>query len=160
MGYYRSMIVTLNVGLIGSVLMILGGLGLVPVIVGGGGLLVVLIGVSCLMNCYRLRATMKAEGPWAFSDEDATDYGSYGNLTYATEKTRRRAGWSEALAKRRADRATRDEAAEQDQIDQILAKVSASGMNSLTWTEKRALKKATEHQRQRDLGRRKPGRER
>jgi len=40
---------------------------------------------------------------------------------------------------------------EQAHIDAILAKVSAHGMQSLTWLEKRALKKATEHQRQRDL---------
>ena len=40
---------------------------------------------------------------------------------------------------------------EQRRIDQILAKVSAQGMNSLTWSERRELKKATEHQRRRDL---------
>ena len=36
-------------------------------------------------------------------------------------------------------------------IDQILAKVSANGMASLTWSERRALRKATEHRRKRDL---------
>jgi hypothetical protein len=40
---------------------------------------------------------------------------------------------------------------ERARIDQILAKVSAEGMHSLTWFERRALKKATQHQRQRDL---------
>ena len=40
---------------------------------------------------------------------------------------------------------------QQEKIDQILAKVSAQGMQSLTWREKRTLKKATERQRQRDL---------
>ena len=38
---------------------------------------------------------------------------------------------------------------ERERIDRILAKVSAHGMHSLTWFERRALKKATEHQRQR-----------
>jgi hypothetical protein len=36
---------------------------------------------------------------------------------------------------------------EREKIDQILAKVSKSGMNSLTWLERRALRKATERQK-------------
>jgi len=36
-------------------------------------------------------------------------------------------------------------------IDAILAKVKQKGLHSLSWWEKRALKKATERQRQRDL---------
>jgi len=43
------------------------------------------------------------------------------------------------------------ERVEQEKIDAILAKVSAHGMHSLTWWEKRTLRKATERQRQRDL---------
>ena len=41
---------------------------------------------------------------------------------------------------------------EQGKIDVILAKVSAQGMQSLTWTERRTLKRATERQRQRESG--------
>jgi len=36
---------------------------------------------------------------------------------------------------------------EQARIDAILAKVSAHGMHSLTWSEKRALRRATERRR-------------
>lgn len=39
---------------------------------------------------------------------------------------------------------------EQEIVDQILQKVSRSGMHSLSWWEKRTLRKATEHQRRRD----------
>jgi hypothetical protein len=59
-------------------------------------------------------------------------------------------------AKWRARRQQKQQAlerAEQQQIDAILAKVSAKGMNSLTWLEKRTLRRATERQRQRDLAR-------
>ena len=45
-------------------------------------------------------------------------------------------------------------AAEQAKIDTILAKVKERGLHSLTWWEKRALKKATERQRERDLANR------
>ena len=41
----------------------------------------------------------------------------------------------------------------QASIDAILAKVSAQGMNSLTWLEKRTLKRATERQRKADAAR-------
>ena len=42
---------------------------------------------------------------------------------------------------------------EQEQIDRILQKVHDRGMNSLTWMEKRTLRRATERQRQADLAR-------
>lgn len=44
-----------------------------------------------------------------------------------------------------------EERREQAEVDRILVKVHDSGMNSLTWRERRTLRKATEHQRQRDL---------
>jgi Zn-dependent protease len=148
MGYYRSMILTLNIGLVGSVLMMMVGLATFGRM--GGGLLLMLIGLSCFMNCFRLRAVMKAEGPWAFSEEDAVgfDVGSYA----AETKARRR---KNDRAERRMKQLRETEASEQQKIDAILAKVSASGMNSLTWVEKRALRRATEQQRQRDLEMRK-----
>lgn len=52
--------------------------------------------------------------------------------------------------KRRLRAAMEHEQAEQHEIDRILAKVSSHGMHSLNWFEKRTLKKATAHQRQRD----------
>lgn len=52
--------------------------------------------------------------------------------------------------RRRVQRVADAEKDEQVQVDAILSKVSAHGMHSLTWMEKRALRKATEHQRQRD----------
>lgn len=41
-------------------------------------------------------------------------------------------------------------AREQEQVDRILAKVHEKGINSLNWLERRTLRKATEHQRQRE----------
>jgi hypothetical protein len=53
--------------------------------------------------------------------------------------------------RQRNDRAA--EQREQEQIDRILEKVHVSGMNSLSWAERRTLKKATDRQRQRDNAR-------
>lgn len=147
-GYYRSMMITLNIGLVGSVLMAMVALAGLRGLAGG---LLLFIAINCFITCLQRRNMMRAEGPWAFTDEDSTDYGSspYGAAT-ATRQVKRQgrlSRWSAERVKRRAQ----EEAAEQVKIDQILAKVSAHGMHSLTWLEKRALHKATERQRQRDL---------
>ena len=115
-----------------------------------GGLLLVFIGLSCFINCLQYRQMMRAEGPWGFQEEDSADYSAslYGSAT-ATH-TRRQSRFSRGSAARAKKRA-REEQAEQAKIDHILAKVSAHGMHSLTWGEKRALHKATERQRKRDL---------
>ena len=137
-GYYRSMMWTMNTGLILSVPLFLFGLT-------GGGLLVALIAVMCAINCWQMRAMLKAEGPWGFSDEDSVDYTS--SLYEPPRKPSRR----DRRAEKRAARLEQQERAERLRIDAILDKVSRHGMHSLSWWEKRSLKKATEHQRQRDL---------
>jgi hypothetical protein len=114
----------------------------------GGGLLLILIGMSCLLTCQQMRAMMKAEGPYAFQDEDAFDYGA---SLYAASDKPKRPGLRERIRAKRTAKLVKEEANERKMIDAILAKVSAHGMQSLSWMEKRALKKATEHQRQRDV---------
>jgi hypothetical protein len=52
---------------------------------------------------------------------------------------------------RKLRRETVEEEHEEEVVDQILDKVHAQGMHSLTWRERRILRKATERQRQRDL---------
>jgi hypothetical protein len=58
---------------------------------------------------------------------------------------KRKPRWPDKIAVKKAAAARRD----QEQIDEILAKVHAQGMQSLNWMEKRALRKATERQRDR-----------
>jgi Zn-dependent protease len=154
-GYYRSMLWTMNVGLVGSVLMAM--IGIATFGTAFGGVLLILIALSCFMTCLQTRQMLRAEGPWAFQEEDNTvDYSAsiYGGGSGSSTRTRRQSRfskWQAARAKRRAESEAVAEASEQVQIDQILAKVSAHGMHSLTSAEKRALQKATERQRQRDL---------
>jgi hypothetical protein len=64
-------------------------------------------------------------------------------------RSSRPARWPSRNAAKRAARQAAAERKEQDEIDTILAKVHASGMQSLTWMERRALKRATERQRRR-----------
>jgi len=147
LGYYRSMLITVNIGLVGSVLMAMVALAGFRGLAGG---LLLFIAINCFITCLQYRQLLRAEGPWGFQEEDSVDYGAslYGSATAThTRRQSRFSRWSAARAKRRA----REEQAEQAQIDHILAKVSAHGMHSLTWREKRELHKATERQRKRDL---------
>ena len=141
-GYYKSMVFACTTGMIGAVLgaaaaLAFGNIGL--------GILAIL----GFMTCLNLKRQVTAAGPYAFTDEDSpVDYGaSLRTSTRAIRKQSRFSRWSAERVKKRK----REEATEQVKIDQILAKVSAQGMHSLTWLEKRTLRKATERQRKRDL---------
>lgn len=156
LGFYRSMMIALNIGLVGSVLMAIFSVVGVGSVAGSWGLF---IAINCFIECYQRRLMMRAEGPWAFQEEDSVDYGASiwgpGGAAAAETSTRRRRGGRKSsllggIAARRQRRQARQEAGEQERIDAILAKVSAHGMHSLTWAEKRLLRKATERQRKRD----------
>ena len=172
MGYFKSMLATMNVGLVGSVLMVMVGVATFGSV--GGGLLLLTIGLMCFLNCFQTRRMLVAEGPWGFSDEDSPDYGAslYGGSTggygepsrkprkspggykpaYGSvdeEGDDRRPGWRERLASRRADKQSAADAAERRDVDRILAKVSASGMASLSRAERKVLQRATTNSRRR-----------
>jgi stage IV sporulation protein FB len=141
-GYYKSMRFATVVGMIGASFVAAFGLAT-------WSLMLVLIAVFGFMTCYRQRQALQEVGPedWQDSpDYSASVFGGGGSST-RTRRQSRFSRWSAARAKKRA----REEASEQEKIDHILAKVSAHGMHSLTWLEKRALHKATERQRKRDL---------
>jgi hypothetical protein len=85
-------------------------------------------------------------GPEAEYGEEIPDFSA--SLRPDPPRKRRRA--SRWMIRRLRKQAERDEA-EQQRLDTILAKVSAHGINSLTWSERRALRRATERQRQNEL---------
>jgi Zn-dependent protease len=144
MGYYKSMLLTVNIGLVGSMLMAMIGIATFGALMGG--LLLILIALMCFMNCLNMRRMLLAEGPYAFEEDEGIYAAAYEPVT-TKKKTPSR--W----AARRAEKRATEERHEQQKIDAILAKVSAHGMNSLSWWEKRTLRRATERQRQADLKR-------
>jgi stage IV sporulation protein FB len=138
MGYYRSMAIASSVGMVGSVMLGIYGAYMFQ-------LMLIFIAISSFLLCYRQRQMLREMGPEAMAEADMFEIAAGESQQ---EPKRKRLS---ARAIKKAQRAAAEERAEQERIDQILAKVSASGMNSLTWMERRALKKATERQRQRDL---------
>ena len=138
MGYYRSMLFSCNVGLVGSV--VLGIMGLV-----NNNLLLLFIAISCGLACFQMRMALRETDPHEMDEFQNLSF----NLRSAEEAPRRRKLSRRSIKK--AQKRAAQEQAEQARIDTILDKVSAHGMQSLTWWEKRTLRRATERQRQRDL---------
>jgi hypothetical protein len=94
-------------------------------------------------DCFRRRQAVAAAGPELFEDD----------LSYAymePAESPRRKKLKKSWFRNARKRAQRDQA-EQAKIDAILAKVSEHGIQSLTWWEKRTLRKATERQRKQDM---------
>jgi Zn-dependent protease len=140
MGYFRSMNVACVTGMTGAV--IIGLLGLVT-----GKLLLFFIAISGFLYCYQMRMQLKEMGPEGL--HDAVDYSASLRMTDEDDQPRRKK--LSARAMKRIRKRAQKEQQELARIDAILDKVAKHGMHSLNWWERRALRKATERQRQRDL---------
>jgi Zn-dependent protease len=137
LGFYKASNFAYSTGMVGGIIMCAVGLA-------SWSPLLVLIGLSGFLTCLNLRRMLMAQGE--FGVEDSIDY-SAAYETFSPKPNRR----PNRRAAQRAAKLAKAEQLEQQRIDEILAKVSAHGMHSLNWMERRALKKATEHQRQRDI---------
>ena len=87
-------------------------------------------------------------------DKDASDAAHLGGLVFGFfgpyYGRKMWGGISQRFERKRSKNDFAAEQREQEQIDRILQKVHTSGMNSLSWIERRTLKKATERQRKRE----------
>jgi Zn-dependent protease len=134
LSYYKSMLFTAAFGMVGAVLLFMWGIVVTS-------LLMALIAVMCFMACLQIHRLLKAEGPWAFADQDEPDWSR--SMRIEPEKE----GF---FARRRRVRQERREAAEAEraadmerEVDGILAKISREGRDSLSAHEKRVLERAT-----------------
>jgi hypothetical protein len=102
-------------------------------------------------DCYRRRQALAMAGPGVMDEDEGPSYNYMDTPTSHSsgKKSLRRRWFGNSLRKK-----ARAEQAEQAKIDAILAKVKEKGLHSLTWWEKRTLRKATERQRQQDLAER------
>jgi stage IV sporulation protein FB len=107
----------------------------------GGDFLGLVMWALLFSSSFSRRRQLQAEGTGeladaiAFSASQSTRTGPRGRKWFAPD-----------FAKKAAQRSAKIRR-EQQKIDQILAKVSKSGMHSLSWLDRRALRKATERQR-------------
>ena len=141
-GYQRSMRIATTIGMIGAGAVIVVGLAF-------WNFNLAILGVFGIVICYRDRQVARETGPeddWGLS-VTADLSAAYEPATPTRTKPRKINRRLVKKARRLAQRSTE----EQKQVDLILAKVSAHGIASLTWRERRALKKATEHKRRSDV---------
>jgi len=139
LGLYRAIMITCMAGMIlAAPLFVLSILG--------GSLFGMIFWIFVFSACFTRRRELKAAGPGIVPGEDENAY-NYMDAPSTRRKSKK--SWFKAAAKRAAA-----ERAERAKIDAILEKVHDKGLHSLTWFEKRTLKKATERQRQRDLAER------
>lgn len=112
----------------------------------GTDLMGLVIWALIFSSCYVRRRDLAAAGPGVVGDdEDSYNYMDT-DVRGSRHRKHLKKGWL-----RKATRKAAQERAEQAKIDAILAKVHDHGLHSLTWREKRTLRKATERQRQQDL---------
>ena len=142
MGYYRSMLLSCTVGMVASVLGAM-------VAVASGNVGLVLLAVMGFVYCLSFRRQLVAAGPEEFADDGADYSAAYEPVT----PTRRRKRTSRAArrAVAQARRSALEAKLEAERLDAILAKVSGHGMASLTWRERRVLRRATEKRRRREI---------
>jgi hypothetical protein len=137
-GYYRSMLIAVTVGMPAAI--IVAGVGIAL-----WSLMLILIAAFGFHACYRQRQMLREMGPEEW--EDGPDYSAAYEPQRPVRRRRRVSGRVIRKIRRRAQLLTEEKA----RVDAILVKVSAHGMASLNWRERRFLRKATEHQRKRDV---------
>jgi stage IV sporulation protein FB len=138
LGYRRSMDIACVSGMVGA------GVGFLLGLVGVNWMLLALA-VSGFITCYQMRRTLQMNA----YDEGGEDHdlsAAWDNGAARKPRRKLKKRWFHAARKR----ALADQA-QQAKIDAILAKVKEKGLHSLSWWEKRTLRKATERQRQQDL---------
>ena len=105
-----------------------------------------LIWALIFADCFRRRMMLKAVGEYGMESEEESAYNYMDTPDAGAKKKKRKKSWLTRARKR----ALADQA-EQAKIDAILAKVKEQGLHSLSWLEKRTLKKATARQREQDV---------
>ena len=138
-GFTRAMNIACLVGLVGWTLFAI--IFLLP-----PNPWMLLLAGSGIFTCIAMRRQIKEMGPEFDTGAGEMDF----SASLAPDKPRKRRRASRWQVRRLRRQAEADHA-EQQRIDTILAKVSASGMNSLTWSERRALRRATERQRRSEI---------
>ena len=145
-GYHRSMEIATSTGMIGAIVV-----GLFGLFAGDGSWLILMIAVFGYLTCYRTRIMLRETG-----DMEGGEFGydfsrGYTSLDQGDSDAERKPGYFErrrirkTAAKAERERKQREE--RQKKVERILAKISRSGMASLTPSERSILNEETQRQR-------------
>ncbi|MFG0292630.1 MAG: site-2 protease family protein [Phycisphaerales bacterium JB050] len=135
MGYLKSMTAAVYIGLVGA------GLVCVIAIVLGQSMIVAIAAfglIACWMERMRLKAADEITG---YIPDDMAGLGAVSVVGGATDEDDDRESKAEQRRREREEK-------EQAELDRVLEKISVSGMDSLTASEKRLLSKQTKKRQQ------------
>jgi Zn-dependent protease len=132
-GNFQSMLIEASVGLGGAAVV-----GLVALALQEWGLAACM--TFCCFEAYQRRLALHEAG-----GEEWRESVDFSGSLFTEQRPRRRRLKRRVI--RRARKIAQAEKAARDRIDAILGKVSARGMASLTWLERRTLRKATQQHR-------------
>ncbi len=144
-GYKASMMIATTTGMVGALLV-----GLVALFMEESWLLL-MIAVFGYITCYQSRRTLRHEAEFGAGEFGYDFSQGYTSLNGDEAKAERRPGFFERRrARKEAVRAARETQAREEHeraVEQILQKISQTGMASLTARERRILEDETERQR-------------
>ncbi|MEL7238253.1 MAG: site-2 protease family protein, partial [Planctomycetota bacterium] len=140
MGYYRATLIATSFGMVGGILMALYGFTTpFPFF-----LLFIGIGV-CFLSSLRVQRAIKEVGPHAFEDADNTGWRRSLNIDPDEPEKK---SWKQKRLERKAQAQREREAAMrqrvEERLDFLLAKISDTGIDSLTAAERKELDQARE----------------
>ena len=133
LGYYRAILIATAVGMVGGIAM-----GLVGLVTGSLLLAIIGIGICFLQSLQVTRAVMAA-GPYAFAHQDEPWRAS---LTMDPDEPEKVGFFERQRQKREAaaeDKRVRQAERAEQRLDELLAKISAGGIESLSAAERREL---------------------
>jgi stage IV sporulation protein FB len=145
-GYYRSMLLAATTGIVGAAVIVM-------IAIATNQIWLLILAILGLMTCIPLRRALIEGGPQAFGEYDDP----YAQAVFRQQRENRamNAGAhrdhgptrGEVRSAKRAEKERLAAAAEEAEVDRILAKVSANGMHTLTRSEQKTLKHASERRR-------------
>ncbi|XVJ60622.1 MAG: hypothetical protein HEQ23_15010 [Tepidisphaera sp.] len=137
-GYQRSMVIAVNVGLFAAV-----AVGIFGIATGKSMLVGIAIfgGLTCYTERQKL-AMMGESSPWSYD----TDRG-YSGFRVEQDSAPARPSWSERRKAKAAEKQAAQSAARDAEVDRILGKIATQGMGSLTAKEKATLDAASKAKR-------------
>lgn len=145
-GYRRSMEIATSTGMIGAIVV-----GLFGLFTGEGGWLMIMIAVFGYLTCYRTKTMLRETGDFGEGEFGYDFSQGYTSLARGGSGEERRPGYfARRRAKKAAQKAERERQAQVEHekaVERILAKISRSGLESLTPRERNILQSETDRQR-------------
>lgn len=149
LGYYHATVIATSVGLIGSFAVFCLGIYLAGAW-NGEYLLLACVGFFGFASCYRVRQELEQQGQMMeneFGYDFSEGYTSLEQSTGRSGSKLRLPSLTGAVRLWLRQRRERQEARVEIELDRILAKISATGIDSLTRAEKRILQMASRRRR-------------